>query len=84
MTIFAAVFASVGLAASLAVAAADAPPAGSPERSAARDHGLRQAVQDFFRQEQQSPPPPRQLSASERAELRRQLSEYARPTSRRH
>lgn len=83
MTIFAAVLASVALAASLAASAADAPPPAPQERSAAPDHGLRQAVQDFFRQEQ-SPSPPRQLSATERAELRRQLSDYARPASRRH
>jgi len=69
----AAIFAIAGL------AAAQTPP---PARTqvAAPDHGLRQTLEDFLRQG--SSPPPRQLSAEQRAELRRQLNEYARTPAR--
>ena len=50
-------------------------PKGNPEQG-----GLRQALHDFFRKH--ASVPPRQLSPDERAELRRQLSQYGRPPER--
>lgn len=63
--------------AGLAVACAAAA-AGTPHRPAP---DLRQAVQQYH--PTAAPPPPRQLSAQERAELRRQLSENRQPLPRR-
>jgi hypothetical protein len=80
MKSFAAAVASLGLVAA-AAAAPDGPPV-RQERGQPPGEGLRQVLQDFFRNEPS--PPPRQLSPGERAELRRQLSEHARTPSRRH
>jgi hypothetical protein len=59
-----------------AAAAAQQPPPVPPP-----DPGLRQALQEF--RTEPVPPPQRQLTEAERAELRRQLNEHARPPARR-
>jgi hypothetical protein len=77
MKSFVAAFALLGMAAAAAMAGAPPP----PQRAAPVGHGVRQAVQEFVRQEVNAPP--RQLTESERAELRRQLNEYGRQPARR-
>ena len=65
--------------ASAAAAVAAAAPAPSA-RVAHPDHGLRQTLQEYQRQEPDAPP--RHLSETERAELRRLLNEYGRTPAR--
>ena len=61
-------------------AGADTLPSPQQPRAPTPEPALRQVLHEVFRQD--ASPPPRQLSAVERAELRRQLNEYGRPQPR--